>query len=150
MNETIITGRMTKDPTLRETASGKPVMSFTVAIDRPFLNADGIRETDFVPVVIFGQAAKIVATYGYHNWVILVKGRLQNKNYEDKNGIKHNDLELIGNLIEFPNIKTPAKRNEDKTSPVEQEIKEELPTISAKSEDVPFDLSSVWDGTSIG
>ena len=142
MNETIITGRMTKDPVCRETNTGKPVTSFTVAIDRPFLNPDGKRDTDFVPVVVFGKAVETVMNYGYHNCIVLVKGRLQNRNFESKDGVKHTDLELVCSLVEFPNIKTPRyKRDMAESVPATSSDEESL----IPPEDIPFGLAHAWD-----
>ena len=141
MNETIITGRMTKDPVCRETNTGKPVTSFTVAVDRPYLNADGKRDTDFIPVVVFGKAVETVMNYGYHNCIVLVKGRLQNRNFETKDGVKHTDLELICSLVEFPNIKTPRYKRDTTEKPAI--VNDETDLIPP--EDIPFNLNNAWD-----
>ena len=61
MNRLTLMGRLTADPDLRSTSSGKSVCQFTLAVDRPFKNADGSRETDFVPVVIWGKLGELAA-----------------------------------------------------------------------------------------
>ena len=59
-NHITILGRITKDVAVRYTPSQKVVASFTLAVDRPFLNQEGQREADFIPVVVWGKAAELV------------------------------------------------------------------------------------------
>ena len=60
MNKVILMGRLTKDPDVKYTQTGKVVTQFTLAVDRPFKDANGNKETDFIPVVVWGKAAELV------------------------------------------------------------------------------------------
>ena len=101
MNKIIITGRLTKDPELRYTSNQKVVTSFTLAVDRPFLNQEGVREADFIPVVVWGKTAEIINKFCTKGQKLLIEGRVQVRNYEDKSGEKRWVTEVIGDKIEF-------------------------------------------------
>lgn len=100
-NKTILVGRLTADPTIRSTSSGKTVAQFTLAVDRPFLNPQGQREADFIPIVVWGKAGELVGQYTKKGHRILVEGRLQIRNYEDKSGNKKWIPEIICSQVKF-------------------------------------------------
>lgn len=100
-NRIILLGRLTKDPEIRSTNSGKAVAQFTLAVDRPFLNQQGQREADFIPVVVWGKAAELVGNSCKKGHRLLVEGRLQIRNFDAKDGTKHWVTEIIATNIEF-------------------------------------------------
>ena len=100
-NKTILMGRLTKDPDIRSVPSGKTVAQFTLAVDRPFLNQQGQREADFIPIVVWGKAGELVGQHTKKGHRILVEGRLQIRNYEDKNGTKKWVAEVICSNVKF-------------------------------------------------
>jgi len=108
MNKIIITGRLTKDPELRTNGAGKPVCSFTLAVDRPFLNGKGERDADFIPVVVWGKSAEMIANSCRKSHRILIEGRLQIRNFEAKDGTKHWVAEVITSFFEFLETKDKA------------------------------------------
>jgi single-strand DNA-binding protein len=127
MNKIIITGRMTKEAELRTTPTDKHVASFTVACDRPFLNKEGKRDTDFIPTVIWGKAADYIAERGYKGCKVLVEGRLQIRNFDAKDGTKHWVTEIMAQSLE---ILGPKKENvEQDTEPMDNPDTEE-PTVT--------------------
>ena len=101
MNKIIIMGRCTKDVDVRYTPSQKVVCSFTLAVDRPFLNQEGQREADFIPVVVWGKAAELCGNSLAKGHRILVEGRLQIRSYDGKDGNRHWVTEVIANNVEF-------------------------------------------------
>ena len=101
MQKWIGIGRLTKDPEIRRTNSGKAVAQFTLAVDRPFLNQQGQREADFIPVVVWGKAAELVGNSCAKGHRLLVEGRLQIRNFDAKDGTKHWVTEIIATNIEF-------------------------------------------------
>ena len=101
MQKWIGIGRLTKDPDCRTVASGKAVAQFTLAVDRPFLNQQGQREADFIPVVVWGKAAELVGNSCKKGHRLLVEGRLQIRNFDAKDGTKHWVTEIIATNIEF-------------------------------------------------
>lgn len=101
MNKVILMGRLTKDPDVKYTQSGKVVTQFTLAVDRPFKDSNGNKETDFIPVVVWGKAAELVGNSCQKGHRLLVDGRLQIRNYEAKDGSKRWVTEIIANSVEF-------------------------------------------------
>lgn len=128
MNRVQLLGRLTKDPEVRYTPSSKVVCSFTLAVDRPFLNQEGKREADFIPVVVWGKAAELCWNSLAKGHRLLVEGRLQIRNFDAKDGTKHWMTEVIANSVEFIERKSDAK-NANMTN-----IGKEVPF----DEDVPF------------
>lgn len=101
MNRIILLGRLTKEPEVRYTNTGKVVASFTLAVDRPFAGQDGQREADFIPVVIWGKSAETIGNYVQKGHRLLVEGRLQIRSYDGKDGQKHWITEVIADRFEF-------------------------------------------------
>lgn len=100
-NHITILGRVTKQVDVRYTPSQKVVCSFTLAVDRPFLNQEGKREADFIPVVVWGKAAELCGNSLAKGHRILVEGRLQIRSYDGKDGNRHWVTEVIANSVEF-------------------------------------------------
>lgn len=105
LNNVVIMGRLTKDPELRYTQSQKAVANFTVAVDRDI--GDG---TDFVPVVAWDKAAEFVSKYFRKGSMVLVKGSLRQRNWEDKDGKKRTDYEIASERVWF------GERKNDRSS----------------------------------
>lgn len=101
MNKIIILGRMVRDPEVKYTLNQKVVASFTLAVDRPFLNQQGNKEADFIPCIVWGKGAELIGNSSAKGHRLLVEGRLQIRNYEDKDGNKRWVSEVIANNFEF-------------------------------------------------
>lgn len=101
MNKIILMGRLTRDPEVRYTSTGKVVCQFTIAVDRPFANQDGQREADFIPVVLWGKQAEVCGNSLTKGQRALVEGRLQIRSYDAKDGSKRWVTEVIANSFEF-------------------------------------------------
>ena len=101
MNKIILLGRLTRDPEVRYTPSGKVVCQFTLAVDRPFANQEGQREADFIPVVIWGKSAELCGNSLTKGQRALVEGRLQVRSYDAKDGSKRYISEVIADRFEF-------------------------------------------------
>jgi single-strand DNA-binding protein len=108
MNKVILMGRLTRDPEVRYTPSGKVVCSFTVAVDRPFTNQEGQREADFIPVVVWGKSAELCGNSLSKGQRIMVDGRMQVRSYDGKDGIKRWVTEVIANNVEFVEPKSAS------------------------------------------
>jgi single-strand DNA-binding protein len=100
-NRVILVGRLTRDPELRYAPSGQPVASFTLAVDRPFTNQAGERETDFIPVVAWRKIADQVAQYLSKGRLAAVEGRLQIRSYEGRDGQRRKVAEVVAILVRF-------------------------------------------------
>lgn len=101
MNKVTLLGRLVKDPEVRYVQSGKCVTQFTLAVDRQFKDANGNKETDFIPVVVWNKAAELVGNSCQKGHRLLVDGRLQMRSYDAKDGTKRWVTEVIANSVEF-------------------------------------------------
>ncbi len=97
----ILIGNLTRDPELRYTPDGTPVVSFTLAVNRSFTNQQGEREADFIPVVAWRKQAERCSEYLAKGSQVAVEGRLQIRSYEDKDGIKRKVAEVIAWRVTF-------------------------------------------------
>lgn len=104
LNHIVVMGRLTRDPELRKTASGVSVTSFTVAVDRDF-SQDGQKETDFIDVVAWRNTAEFAAKYFAKGRMAVVSGRLQIRNWDDKEGNKRRTAEILAENIYFGDSK---------------------------------------------
>ena len=97
MNTVILIGRLTRDPELRYSKTGKAVCNFTLAVDRQFNK----EETDFIPIVTWGKTAENSANYLDKGRLVAVEGRLQIRSYDDKDGNKRRIAEVVANNVQF-------------------------------------------------
>lgn len=100
MNNIVLLGRLTKDADIRSTQSGKAVASFTLAVDRPYTQ-NGKREADFIACQIWGKSAEVLGKSVHKGQRILLEGRLQIRQYTDKNGNKRTAAEVVADRFEF-------------------------------------------------
>ena len=101
LNTITIMGRLTRDPELRHTKSQTPVASFTLAVDRDLANADGSKATDFVDCVAWKGTADFVSKYFRKGSMAVVSGRLQLRNWNDKDGVKRRTAEVVAYNVYF-------------------------------------------------
>ena len=102
LNHITIMGRLTRDPELRRTGSGVAVASFTLAVDRDFgKNENGERETDFIDCVAWRQTGEFVSKYFTKGRMAVVSGRLQIRNWNDKDGNKRRSAEVVADNVYF-------------------------------------------------
>ena len=101
LNRVILIGNLTRDPELRYTPDGTPVASFTIAVNRPFTTRQGEREADFIPIVVWRKRAETCSEYLAKGSQVAVDGRLQIRNYEDKDGVKRRVAEVVAWRVEF-------------------------------------------------
>ena len=112
LNHITIMGRLTRDPELRRTASGVAVASFTVAVDRDFgKNENGEKETDFIDCVAWRQTGEFVSKYFTKGSMIVVSGRLQIRNWNDKDGNKRRSAEVVADNVYFGESKRSNENN---------------------------------------
>ena len=102
LNIAVIMGRLVAAPELRTTPSGVSVTSFRVAVDRSYSSRDGgERQTDFIDVVAWRGTAEFVCKYFQKGQMIAVNGRIQTRNYEDKQGNKRTAVEIVAENVNF-------------------------------------------------
>ena len=101
MNKAILVGRLTKDPEMRTTSSGIAVTSFTVAVNRPYSDQSGERQTDFINCVIWRKQAENVAKYCTKGSLVAVEGRIQTRSYDHQDGSKRYVTEVVCDNVTF-------------------------------------------------
>lgn len=112
MNKVTLVGRLAKDPELRTTNTGKSVCSFTVAVNRRF-QREGQPSADFFQVTAWGKQGEVINQYMAKGRQIALSGRLQNRTYEDKDGIKRYVTDVILEEFDFIGSKNDAGSNRD-------------------------------------
>lgn len=105
LNHIVLMGRLTRDPELRRTGSGVAVASFTLAVDRDYAAQGTERETDFVDIVAWRNTAEFVSKYFTKGRMAVVSGRLQIRNWQDKDGNKRRSAEVVADNVYFGDTK---------------------------------------------
>ncbi|TDQ36094.1 single-strand binding protein [Aureibacillus halotolerans] len=114
MNQILLIGRMTRSPELRYTSSdGVAVANFTLAVNRPFKNNKGEYDADFMSCTAWRTLAETTAEFCTKGSLVAVTGRLQNDSYENEEGKKVFQLEIIANSVQFLEPKNYRKKNEE-------------------------------------
>ena len=114
MNKVVLIGRLTKDPELRFTpGTGMAVSTFSIAVDRRTPNKDGVRETDFIQIVVWGKQGESVANYMSKGRLIGISGRIQTRNYEGKDGIRRYVTEVVADEVQFLDYKNNSTATND-------------------------------------
>ena len=106
LNRIVLMGRLTRDPELRRTQSGTAVASFTLAVDRDFADkATGNRPTDFIDIVAWRGTAEFVSRYFTKGRMAVVEGRLQIRDWQDREGNKRRSAEVVADNVYFGDSK---------------------------------------------
>ena len=113
LNVVAIMGRLVADPELRTTPAGHSVCSFRIACDRSYVQQGQERQADFIDIVAWRQQADFVSKYFQKGSMIAVEGRLQTRNYQDKNSNSRTAVEVVANNISFAG----AKRQDGQRAP---------------------------------
>ena len=101
LNKIFVMGRLTHDPELRRTGSGTPVCSFSIACDRDFKSQSGEKETDFFDVVAWRTTGEFVSKYFTKGRMVVAEGRLQIREWQDKEGNKRRSAEINADNVYF-------------------------------------------------
>jgi single-strand DNA-binding protein len=140
----VLIGRLTRDPELRHLPNGGPVAGFTLAVDRPFKNQAGERETDFVTITTWRKLAEQASRYLDKGRLVAVEGRLQIRSYETQDGQRRKVAEVVADGIRFLDS---GKRNGQRVATVaeaQEQAAEGVPAADDTREapvaedDVPF------------
>ena len=125
LNKIVLMGRLTRDPELRKTQSGTAVASFTLAVDRDYKPQDGERETDFIDIVAWRGTGEFVSKYFSKGRMAVVEGRLQVRDWKDKDGAKRRSTEVIADNVYFGDSKRSESDTPAEPSGEFQELPEE-------------------------
>lgn len=101
LNRIVLIGRLVRDPELRYTPAGVANCSFSLAVDRPFVNQKGERETDFIDIVVWRKLAETCASHLGKGRLVAVEGRLQIRSYDTAEGQRRKVAEVIADNVRF-------------------------------------------------
>lgn len=118
MNIVILHGRLTADPTIRQSNSGKSIAGFSVAVEG-YKDKDGNKQTDFIRCTAFGQTADMLARYWTKGKEIALEGNLRQNDYTDNSGTKHNSYQVVVKRVHFCGSKSD---NQQTGQPAGQQI----------------------------
>lgn len=140
LNHIIIMGRLTRDPELRNTSSGTPVVSFTVAVDRDFSGKDGgEKQTDFIDCTAWRGTAEFISKYFAKGSMIVVAGRLEIRNWIDKEGNKRRNAEVVADSVYFGE----SRKSQETTYTPATQFPAQAATAAPASYGVPADADFV-------
>ncbi|GFH41401.1 single-stranded DNA-binding protein [Pseudolactococcus insecticola] len=111
INNVTLVGRLTKDPELKYTPSNQAVVSFTLAVNRTFKNANGEREADFISIVIWRKSAENFANWAKKGSLIGITGRIATRNYDDAQGRKVYVTEVVADNFQMLESRTQRDGN---------------------------------------
>lgn len=133
LNVVVLQGRLTRDPELRQTTSGKNVCAFTIAVDRDFKGPDGKNMADFIDCVAWERRAEFICRYFGKGDMIAVDGRMQTRKYQDKNGNNRTAVEVSVNNAHFA-----GKKESCPAAPAPSAPDVEYAPIAEDEGDLPF------------
>lgn len=145
-SKAIITGNLTRDPELRTTTSGTNVCSFSVAVNRTFKGADGENKEDvsYIDCVAWGKLGEVISNYAKKGSAVLVSGRLSQRSFEGKDGVKRSRTEIVAEDFNFIGA-NPASRDGgsgvSSAAPVDDapmDIPTDIPEGEVDLSDIPF------------
>ena len=112
LNRIVLMGRLTRDPELRRTQNGTAVTSFTLAVDRDFKSQSGEKETDFIDCVAWRNTAEFVSKYFTKGRLAVAEGRLQLRDWTDRDGNKRRSAEVVVDNVYFGESKRESSGSE--------------------------------------
>ena len=140
MNKVMLIGRITKDPELRYTSSNIPSVRFTLAVNRPFENQNGERETDFINIVVWRKQAENVKKYVSKGSLVAVEGRIQTGSYE-KDGQRIYTTDVVADNVQFLESKSQSQnRMQDDVTPSDFAFNNDSNQTTDMSEEVFADF----------
>lgn len=137
INNVVLMGRLTADPEVRTTTTGKSVCSFSIAVERSYAKAGEQRQTDFINIVAWESTVNFISKYFAKGSMIALQGQIQTRNYEDKNGNKRTAFEILAREVSFCGSKA-------QTNTVSAEATTPSPTNRYQSSE-PFDFEEIGD-----
>lgn len=140
MNKVYLIGNVTRDLELTKTSGNVSVTHFSIAVNRPFVNDDGERMTDFFNVTVWRGLADNCVKYLTKGSKVAVVGSIQNRTYEDKDGKTRTVSDVIAQEVEFLSTKSAAAADEENVAAEDKKAgKKDKPTLTeANGEDLPF------------
>jgi single-strand DNA-binding protein len=146
VNKAILVGRLGRDPETRYTSGGQAVCNFTMATDESFKDRAGERQkrTEWHRIVVWGKLAEIAQKYLKKGSLLFVEGRIQSRQWDDKEGQKRTTVEIVANNFQMlgarsdgaPSGGAPGGHGDSDMGSVHSS--EEMPAAEVSDEDIPF------------
>lgn len=137
LNKIILMGRLTRDPELRRTQAGTAVASFTLAVYRDFKSQSGEKETDFIDIVAWRTTAEFISKYFSKGRMAVVEGRLQLRDWTDKQGVKRRSAEVIADSVYFGDSKKDVS-NSGTSTPAPVDAHSDFEEVGTEDGELPF------------
>lgn len=134
MNKVYLIGNLTRDPEISETTSGVAFCRFSIAVNRTFTNGEGAREADFFNITVWRTQAENCGKYLKKGSKVAIVGSLQNRTYEDKEGVKRTLTDIVASEVEF--LSTNRSDTDGDVVPVKKETMK-LEEVDS-NDDLPF------------
>jgi single-strand DNA-binding protein len=154
LNRVVLMGRLTADPELRSTNTGRSVSGFSLACDRNFVRQGGERETDFFDIVVWGATAEFVCKYFSKGQLVAVSGRLQSRKWRDRDDRPRVSIEVVADEVHFAEPKRqssgsgysrgdfsrpePAPKFNDDPDPLPDDNQDDFSDFGGNEDDLPF------------
>ena len=141
LNIITLIGRLTRDPELRYTQTGAAVASFSLAVERDFKDGNDNKQTDFIDVIAWRNTAEFVSKYFVKGQLVAVSGRLQIRDWQDKDGNKRRSAEVVADNVYFAESKKQESGQREEAAYPEQDAPPEAFTEPDDSEEdgsLPF------------
>ncbi len=138
LNHCTFQGRITRTPELRRTNSGKAVTSFSIAVEDDFKGSDGSKTTTFVEIVAWGNLAEFVERYLDKGRMVVVSGRLSNRDWTNKDGNKRRTTEIIASNVYFCDSKKEATEGNQTTTSYQAPADDDFHEIDDIDSFLPF------------
>lgn len=128
LNVVAVMGRLARDPEMRQTTTGKNVVSFSIACDRGLKDANGQSQADWLNIVAWDKTAEFICRYFQKGQLIIIDGRLQSRSYQDKSGQNRTATEIVAQNVNFAGSK-------ENTHTAQSTAQSATPTLSHGSGD---------------
>ncbi|MBR2542981.1 single-stranded DNA-binding protein [Candidatus Saccharibacteria bacterium] len=140
-SKAIITGNLTRDPELRTTPNGASVCSFSVAVNRVYRDSNGEQKEDvsFIDCSAWGKLGEMINQYAKKGTGVLVSGRLDQRSYENKDGVKRSRVEIVVEDFNFTGAaRSDGGSNSPSTSEEPVDVPDSIPEGEIDLSEVPF------------
>lgn len=143
LNRTILIGRLTRDPELRYTTSGIPMAFFSLAVERPFTNKEGEKETDFIDIKVWRKLAEVASKNLGKGRLIAVDGRLEQQRWETEDGQKRSKVVVVAESVKFldyPKDKKDSSNRSNNDLPADDDMfgSDPFGGMDLPDDDIPF------------
>ena len=146
INQVILMGRLTRDPEMRSTTTGKSIANFSLAVTRTWRDQNGAQQdqTSFINCVAWGKPGEIIAQYVQKGSPLLVSGRLDQRSYDDKDGNKRQAVEVVVEDFNFiGGGRGGDDSNNNAPAPASSSSNKSKDVVIEDIDDKPIDLSEI-------